>query len=80
MPGSRIFYGVVPKIAEFDFRGWHADPILLENFMAFGVACENYPSTKTMFWAEVATQNLTEIGHGYQDAGIKVTYPKKPKI
>jgi hypothetical protein len=24
-----------PKIAEFDFEGWHADPTSRENFMVF---------------------------------------------
>jgi hypothetical protein len=26
-----------PKIAEFDFEGWHADPYIAKNFMVFGV-------------------------------------------
>lgn len=68
-----------PKIAEFDFEGWHADPYIAREF--HGV-WGNFDVTITIDKEYVLggsgyLQNKNEIGHGYQDAGIKVVYPKK---
>jgi hypothetical protein len=70
-----------PKIAEFDFEGWHADPYIAREF--HGV-WGNFDVKITIDKDYVLggcgyLQNPNEIGHGYQDAGIKVTYPKKTK-
>ncbi len=70
-----------PKIAEFDFEGWHADPYIAREF--HGV-WGNFDVNITIDAAYVLggsgyLQNPNEIGHGYQDSGINVVYPKKTK-
>ncbi len=70
-----------PKIAEFDFEGWHADPYIAREF--HGV-WGNFDLKITIDATYVLggsgyLQNPNEIGHGYQDAGINVVYPKKTK-
>ncbi len=70
-----------PKIAEFDFEGWHADPYIAREF--HGV-WGNFDVNITIDAAYVLggtgyLQNPNEIGHGYQDSGIIVVYPKKTK-
>lgn len=70
-----------PKIAEFDFEGWHADPYIAREFHGvwgnFDVKItidKDYTIGGTGY-----LQNKNEIGHGYQDAGTEVVYPKKTK-
>ncbi|WP_366185819.1 M1 family metallopeptidase [Flavobacterium ovatum] len=70
-----------PKLAEFDFEGWHADPYIAREFHGvwgnFDVKItidKNYTIGGTGY-----LQNPNEIGHGYQDKGIEVSYPKKTK-
>ncbi len=70
-----------PKIAEFDFEGWHADPYIAREF--HGV-WGNFDVKITIDKAYVLggsgyLQNKNEIGHGYQDAGINLVYPKNTK-
>ena len=70
-----------PKMAEFDFEGWHADPYIAREF--HGV-WGNFDVKITMpkeylIGGSGYLQNKNEIGHGYQDAGVSVTYPKKTK-
>ena len=70
-----------PKIAEFDFEGWHADPYIAREF--HGV-WGNFDVKITIDLAYVLggtgyLQNKNEIGHGYQDKGITVTHPKNTK-
>lgn len=70
-----------PKIAEFDFEGWHADPYIAREF--HGV-WGNFDVKITIdkdytIGGSGYLQNPNEIGHGYQDAGVNVTYPKKTK-
>lgn len=70
-----------PKMAEFDFEGWHADPYIAREF--HGV-WGNFDVKITMpkeylIGGSGYLQNKNEIGHGYQDAGVTVTYPKKTK-
>ena len=70
-----------PKIAEFDFEGWHADPYIAREF--HGV-WGNFDVKITIDSDYVLggsgyLQNKNEIGHGYQDAGINVVYPKNTK-
>lgn len=70
-----------PKMAEFDFEGWHADPYIAREF--HGV-WGNFDVNITIDAAYVIggtgyLQNKNEIGHGYQDAGVTVVYPKKTK-
>ena len=70
-----------PKIAEFDFEGWHADPYIAREFYGvwgdFDVTItidKDYTLGGTGY-----LQNPNEIGHGYQGEGINVVYPKKTK-
>lgn len=70
-----------PKMAEFDFEGWHADPYIGREFHGvwgnFDVKItldKNYVVGGTGY-----LQNKNEIGHGYEDKGIKVSHPKKTK-
>lgn len=70
-----------PKIAEFDFEGWHADPYIAREF--HGV-WGNFDVKITIDKDYVLggsgyLQNPNEIGHGYQDAGVEVKYPKRTK-
>ena len=70
-----------PKMAEFDFEGWHADPYIAREF--HGV-WGNFDVKITIDKEYVLggtgyLQNKNEIGHGYQDAGVVVTVPKKTK-
>ncbi len=70
-----------PKLAEFDFEGWHANPYIAREFHGvwgnFDVKISidsNY-----ILGGSGYLQNKNEIGHGYQDAGITVFHPKKNK-
>ncbi|MBQ0116589.1 MAG: M1 family metallopeptidase [Flavobacterium sp.] len=70
-----------PKMAEFDFEGWHADPYIAREFHGvwgnFDVKLtldKNYTVGATGY-----LENKNEIGHGYQDAGVEVKIPKKSK-
>ncbi|QBN19384.1 M1 family metallopeptidase [Flavobacterium nackdongense] len=70
-----------PKIAEFDFEGWHADPYIAREFQG---VWGNFDVNITIDAAYVLggsgyLQNKNEIGHGYQDAGITVVHPKNTK-
>ncbi|MCV9932456.1 M1 family metallopeptidase [Flavobacterium sp. LS1R47] len=70
-----------PKLAEFDFEGWHADPYIAREF--HGV-WGNFDVKITIdkdytIGGSGYLQNKNEIGHGYQDAGVTVVYPKKTK-
>jgi len=70
-----------PKIAEFDFEGWHTDPYIAREFHGvFGdfdikiTIDKNYTIGGTGY-----LQNKNEIGHGYQDKDVTVKYSKKTK-
>jgi hypothetical protein len=70
-----------PKMAEFDFEGWHADPYIAREFHGvwgnFDVKItidKNYVLGGTGY-----LQNKNEIGHNYQDSSVVVTIPKKQK-
>ncbi len=70
-----------PKIAEFDFEGWHADPYIAREFHGvWGNFDVNITIDKEyVLGGSGYLQNPNEIGHGYQDSGIEVVYPKKTK-
>lgn len=68
-----------PKLCEYDFEGWHANPYIGREFHGvwgnFDVKItidKNYTIGGTGY-----LQNKNEIGHGYQDAGVNVVHPKK---
>lgn len=70
-----------PKMAEFDFEGWHADPYIAREFHGvWGNFDVNITIDKDyVIGGSGYLQNKNEIGKGYQDAGVTVTYPKKTK-
>ena len=70
-----------PKMADFDFDGWPADPYIAREFHGvwgnFDVKItidKDYTIGGTGY-----LQNKNEIGKGYEDAGIQVVYPKKTR-
>ena len=71
-----------PKIAEYDFEGWHPDPYIAREFHGvwgdFDVKInidKNYVIGGTGY-----LQNPQEIGHGYEKEGTKVTRKKGDKL
>ena len=70
-----------PKMAEFDFEGWHADPYIAREFHGvwgnFDVSIsidKNY-----ILGGSGYLLNNNKIGRGYQDAGVVVPVSKKTK-
>jgi hypothetical protein len=70
-----------PKLAEYDFEGWHADPYIAREFHGvwgdFDVKITldaNYTIGGTGY-----LQNPDDIGHGYEAPGQKAKKPKKGK-
>uniref|UniRef100_UPI0035940487 M1 family metallopeptidase n=1 Tax=Aquiflexum sp. TaxID=1872584 RepID=UPI0035940487 len=68
-----------PKMAAYDVRGWHANPYIgrefYGNFGDFDVKItidKSYTLGGTGY-----LQNANEIGHGYEDAGVKVAKRKE---
>ncbi|MFP5437711.1 MAG: M1 family metallopeptidase [Bacteroidia bacterium] len=70
-----------PKMAEYDFEGWHADPYIGREFHGvWGNFDVNITIDKSYtIGGSGYLENKNEIGKGYQDAGVTVTYPKKAK-
>ncbi|MEZ0128816.1 M1 family metallopeptidase [Flavobacterium sp. LBUM151] len=70
-----------PKLAEFDFEGWHADPYIAREFHGvwgdFDVKITI--DKEYTIGGSGYLQDKNEIGHGYEDAGVTVVYPKKAK-
>ncbi|RAI98412.1 hypothetical protein LX64_04774 [Chitinophaga skermanii] len=71
-----------PKIAEYDFEGWHTDPYVAREF--FGVWGDfnvNISIDKKFVIAGTGyLQNPNEIGYGYEEDGAKVNRPKGEKL
>lgn len=70
-----------PKLAEYDFEGWHADPYIGREFHGvwgnFDVKLtidKNYTVGGTGY-----LQNKNEIGHGYEDIGVEVKHNRRTK-
>ncbi|MDO4728048.1 MAG: M1 family metallopeptidase [Bacteroidota bacterium] len=70
-----------PKLAEYDFEGWHTDPYIAREF--HGVFADfDVKITIDKKYTVGGTgylQNKNQIGHGYQDEGVEVKIPKKQK-
>jgi len=71
-----------PKMAEYDFEGWHADAYIAREFHGvwgnFDVKLtidKNYTVGGSGY-----LQNPNQIGHGYQDAGVTVSKVKGEKL
>lgn len=70
-----------PKLAEFDFEGWHAEQYLGREFHSVWSDFD-VKITLDKTYTIGATGNLVnnnEIGHGYEDSGVKVETSKKNK-
>ncbi len=70
-----------PKMAEYDFEGWHADPYIGREFHGvwgnFDVKITI--DKKYILGGSGYLQNKNEIGYGYQDQGVEVKIPRKVK-
>ena len=71
-----------PKLAEYDFQGWHADPYIAREFHGvwgdFDVKIsidKDYILGSTGY-----LQNPQEIGYGYEEEGTKVNRKKGEKL
>ncbi len=67
-----------PKMAEYDFEGWHADPYIAREFHAvWGDFDVKLTIDKTYtVGGSGYLQNPQEVGHGYQAEGSKVKKQK----
>ena len=70
-----------PKMAEFDFEGWHADPYIAREFHGvWGNFDVNITIDKNyILGGSGYLLNANDIGYNYEEAGVKVTIPKKRK-
>jgi len=71
-----------PKMAEYDFEGWHTPPYIAREFHGvwgnFDVTLhidKNYVVGGTGY-----VQNPQEVGHGYEDASKELKLPKGDKL
>lgn len=68
-----------PKIAEYDFEGWHADPYIAREFHGvwgdFDVTINI--DKDYVLGGSGYLQNSQEIGHGYEKPGTKVKHKGK---
>lgn len=71
-----------PKLCEYDDHGWHANPYIGREFHGvwgnFDVTITIHK--KYLLGGTGVLQNRNEIGHGYQDKGVKVKKPKGDKL
>ncbi len=67
-----------PKMAEYDYMGWHANPYIAREFHGvwgdFDVKITIDPSY--VIGGTGYLQNPNEVGHGYEDPGTKVSKHK----
>lgn len=71
-----------PKMCEYDYQGWHANPYVGREFHGiwgdFDVKITM--NSDYMVAASGVLQNANEIGYGYEDAGVTVKKPKKKTV
>lgn len=71
-----------PKVAQYDHRGWHADPYVGREF--YGVWGDHEMKiTLDSAYTVAATgvlQNPHEVGHGYVPPGTPLSRPQGPKL
>ena len=70
-----------PKLAEYDFQGWHADPYIGREFHGVWGDYDVKISIdkKYTIGGSGYLQNPSEIGHGYTKPGQKLTLPNTDK-
>ena len=66
-----------PKLAEYDYAGWHADPYIAREFYGvWGDYNVNITIDKNYMLAGSGTiQNPNEVGYGYQADNVKIKAP-----
>jgi hypothetical protein len=66
-----------PKLCEYDYQGWHANPYVGREFYGvWGDFEVNITLDKNyMIGATGYLQNPNQVGHGYEKAGTKITPP-----
>lgn len=71
-----------PKIANYDYQGWHANPYVGREFYGiWGDFDVKITIDKTYTLGGTGyLQNANEIGHGYEDAGVNVPTPSGDKL
>lgn len=71
-----------PKLCEYDYQGWHANPYIGREFYGiwgdFDVTI--HIDRKFVVAATGYLQNPEEIGYGYEKEGMKVSQPKGEKL
>ncbi|MFT6210428.1 MAG: hypothetical protein ACJATE_001046 [Bacteroidia bacterium] len=71
-----------PKMAEYDYEGWHSDPYVGREFYGvwgdFDVKISI--DKKYVLGGTGYLQNPNEIGHGYADPGVEVKEPLGDKL
>ncbi len=71
-----------PKLCEYDYQGWHANPYIGREFYGvwgdFDVTIHIDEDYKVA--AGGYLQNPEEVGNGYEDDGMKVKRPKGDKL
>ncbi len=71
-----------PKLCEYDYEGWHANPYIGREFYSvwgdFDVKILIDPSFVVA--ATGFCQNPNEVGYGYEDEGVKISYPSDKKL
>ncbi|MEK6476464.1 M1 family metallopeptidase [Catalinimonas sp. 4WD22] len=71
-----------PKMAEYDYEGWHANPYIGREFHGVWGSYDVKISIDSSY-VMAATgylQNPQEIGHGYQEEGKRVRRPNSNKL
>jgi hypothetical protein len=70
-----------PKMCEYDYQGWHANPYIGREFYGiWGDFDVKITIDKDyIIGGSGYLQNPNEIGHGYEDKGVKVKRNKKQK-
>ncbi|MFO7719244.1 MAG: M1 family metallopeptidase [Gillisia sp.] len=71
-----------PKLAEYDFEGWHADPYIGREFHGvWGDFDVKINIDKSYIMGATGTlQNPQQIGYGYEETGTKVNRPAGKKL
>ena len=71
-----------PKMAEYDFEGWHTPPYIAREFQGvWGDFDVTLHLDKTFVVGGTGyVQNPQEVGHGYEDKSKKLNLPKGDKL
>ncbi len=84
-PTSKVRYSMsqwYPKIAEYDYEGWHPTPYVGREFYGvWGDFDVNITIDKNYILGGTGyLQNANQVGYGYEDAGVKLNRPAGNKL